>query len=251
MTKRMQGGKPSTNLAFSAHVGSNDLIFPKILDLHCKPGARIADVTYGKGVFWRKIPSGKYETHFSDLKTGTDCRRLPYSDQSLEAVVFDPPYIEGFYRNKADALAGAGSHGAFRDYYSDGTARDGVDGFKYHDAVLAMYAQAAVEAKRVLRPDGHYIVKCQDEVSANRQKSTHVELIYLYELLGFYCKDIIVVVRDNRPGVSRLKQQTHARKNHSYFLVLRNCAGKLPYSNFRTAVFEAMIDSAKKYRLKS
>jgi hypothetical protein len=26
-------------------------------------------------------------------------------------------------------------------------------------------------------------------------------------------------VRQNRPGVSRLKKQVHARKNHSYFMV--------------------------------
>ena len=28
-----------------------------------------------------------------------------------------------------------------------------------------------------------------------------------------------MVMRRNRPGVSRLKKQVHARKNHSYFLV--------------------------------
>jgi hypothetical protein len=37
--------------------------------------------------------------------------------------------------------------------------------------------------------------------------------------LGFYTKDLFVVVRLNQPGVSRLKKQVHARKNHSYFIV--------------------------------
>ena len=35
----------------------------------------------------------------------------------------------------------------------------------------------------------------------------------------FYAKDLFVVVRQNRPGVSRALKQVHARKNHSYFLV--------------------------------
>ena len=36
---------------------------------------------------------------------------------------------------------------------------------------------------------------------------------------GWHCKDLFVVVRTNRPVVSRIKKQVHARKNHSYFLV--------------------------------
>ena len=63
------------------------------------------------------------------------------------------------------------------------------------------------------------IVKCQDEVSANRQRLTHVEIINEYESIGFYTKDLFVLVRTNRPGISRLKKQSHARKNHSYFVV--------------------------------
>ncbi len=71
----------------------------------------------------------------------------------------------------------------------------------------------------MLRPEGTLIVKCQDEVSANTQRLTHVEIIHEYEKLGFYTKDLFVVVRSNRPAVTRTKGQVHARKNHSYFLV--------------------------------
>lgn len=49
---------------------------------------------------------------------------------------------------------------------------------------------------------------------------THVELINAL-VSDFFCKDLFVVVRTNRPGVSRLKKQVHARKNHSYFLVFK------------------------------
>jgi hypothetical protein len=37
--------------------------------------------------------------------------------------------------------------------------------------------------------------------------------------MGFVAEDLFVVVRKNRPGVSRMITQVHARKNHSYFLV--------------------------------
>jgi hypothetical protein len=85
--------------------------------------------------------------------------------------------------------------------------------------VVDLYFKAGAEAYRVLEPEGVLIVKCQDEVSANRQWLTHVEIIREYERLGFYTKDLFVVVRTNRPIVTRLKRQEHARKNHSYFLV--------------------------------
>ena len=71
----------------------------------------------------------------------------------------------------------------------------------------------------MLRDRGVLIVKCQDEVCANRQRFTHVELILAYEDLGFVAEDLFVVTRNNRPGVSRAVRQVHARKNHSYFLV--------------------------------
>ena len=80
---------------------------------------------------------------------------------------------------------------------------------------------AAVEAYRVLRPGGVYIVKCQDEVCANKQRLTHVELINHLTGLGFIIDDLFVVVRRGKPGVSRMVRQVHARKNHSYFLVFK------------------------------
>ena len=215
--RRVQGGAATARVCLSARVGSNADLFPGILDLHVAPGAVVADVTYGRGAFWTKVPPGRYEVRATDLATGTDCRKLPYDDASIDCVVLDPPYMEGFYRRSAGHLAGSGSHAAFRDRYSTGAATDG--GPKYHAAVTALYADAGREARRVLVDRGVLIVKCQDEVSANKQRLTHVEIIKDYESIGLYTKDLFILVRQNRPAVSRLKKQVHARKNHSYFLV--------------------------------
>jgi hypothetical protein len=233
MSKRKQSGYASSTVAHTAHTGDNSQLFPIILNLHVHPGSRIADVTYGTGVFWRDVDVSKYDFLPSDLKTGVDARDLPYDDDSLDACVFDPPYMEGLYRKTSASLAGSGSHSSFREYYSDSSIT--VDEkIKYHDKVLDMYLSVAIEVRRTLRDKGVFIVKCQDEVSANRQKLTHVELIYTYEKMGFYCKDLFVLVRTNKPGISRVVKQEHARKNHSYFLVfILNKSKKLPYSNFR------------------
>ena len=199
--KRTAGGIATSDVIVSAYQSGNADVFPKILKLHVPAGSTIADVTWGKGVFWQKVNRSKYTVHATDLQSGVDCRDLPYEDASLDCVVLDPPYMEGL----------------FRKHYSNGEATE--DGPKWHEAVLDLYFKAGREAYRVLKPNGVLIVKCQDEVSANRQRLSHVEIINEYESQGFYTKDLFVVMRTNQPGVSRLKKQVHARKNHSYFIV--------------------------------
>jgi len=221
--RRVQGGETTSDLIVSAYVGGNAEVFPKILALHVPIGSVVADVTWGKGVFWRNVPDGLYKVKATDIAMGVDCRNLPYDDGSIDCVVLDPPYMEGFYRKQAEQKAGSGTYASFRESYSNGNEvnedEKNTGAKKWHAAVTDMYFRAGSEAYRVLRKGGVLIVKCQDEVSAGKQWLTHVEIINEYERTGFYTKDLFIVVRNNRPAVSRLKNQVHARKNHSYFLV--------------------------------
>lgn len=232
--KRVQRNGVATNrLILSAYVAENEDVFPLILDLHVPKGSVIADVTFGKGVFWNKIDLSKYTLRASDFslkneiktrwkhlnpQSGIDCRHLPYEAQSLDCIVLDPPYLESFYREQKEQVGGQGSHRAFRQAYSSNGFSEQSEG-KWHDAVTNMYEKSGAEAFRVLKDNGVFIVKCQDEVSANKQRLTHVEIISAYESMGFYTKDLFIVVRNNKPVVSRVVKQVHARKNHSYFIV--------------------------------
>jgi hypothetical protein len=232
--RRRQGGIPTSRVVMSATVGGNAEVFAEIADLHIRHRSVIADVTYGMGVFWQNVPRGRYDLLLSDLdakcardlrhdvpvRTGIDCRSLPYQDREIDCVVLDPPYMEGLFRGHTDHMAGSGTHAAFRNAYSNGKPTAAMEtGPKWHQAVTDLYFKAILEAYRVLRKGGVLIVKCQDEVSANKQRLTHVEIITAAESIGLYAKDLFVVVRPNRPVISRLKKQVHARKNHSFFLV--------------------------------
>lgn len=215
--KRTQGGISTTDVVMTAFVEGNADVFPRILALHVPDGSKIADVTFGTGVFWKNVDLSKYELLPSDISSGVDCRDLPYKNESLDALVLDPPYMEGLLRTNKNHKAGGGTFSAFREYYSNG---DEVSaGPKWHAAVTDLYFRAGAEAYRVLKNEGVAVVKCQDEVSANRQWLTHIEIVNHYERLGFYAKDLFVIVRQNKAGITRLLKQIHARKNHSYFLV--------------------------------
>lgn len=206
-------GAPTNDLVFSAYIEGNDKVFPKILDLYVAKNSIVADVTYGKGVFWKHVPENDYDLRPTDVLDGVDCRDLPYPDNMIDCVVLDPPYMH------TPGGSAHTTHTAFEQHYRNNATGNRTNK-KYHEAVLDLYADAGKEAHRVLKEKGVFIVKCQDEVCSNRQKLTHVELIQIYTGSGFIVEDLFVVVRTNKPGVSRAIKQVHARKNHSYFLVL-------------------------------
>ena len=88
--RRIAGGVATTDLVFSAHVGENAEMFPRILALHVPKGATVADVTFGQGVFWKNVREGDYTLLASDIdakdghgvvpieaNTGPEWDRLP------------------------------------------------------------------------------------------------------------------------------------------------------------------------------
>lgn len=150
--RKSADGIATAELVFTAYGGDNSEVFPQVLQLHVPGGAKVADVTFGRGVFWKNVPKDEYQLFPTDIKTGTDCRKLPYRNGEIDCVVLDPFYMEGLYRSD-NSLAGNGTHSAFRDHYSDGD-RPPELGNKWHDAVLEFYVRAAIEAKRVLKPTG-------------------------------------------------------------------------------------------------
>jgi len=221
----MSNNEISNDLILSAYTADSSEVFPKILELHVPDDAKIADVTYGKGIFWKNIDEEKYELLATDIDLeksqkdeSVDCRDLPYDDESLDVVILDPPHIEGYYRNEKKQLPGSGSHSSFRESYSNSEVIESSG--KYHKKVLNMYFDAGKEAYRVLKEEGILIVKIVDEVSANRQELTHIQVTNYYEdRLGFYTKDLFIQVRNTQPSINGLKNQIHARKNHSYYMV--------------------------------
>lgn len=183
--RQVRNGKPTNDLIFSAYSDGNDRTFPRILSLYVAPGSIVADVTFGKGVFWRRVPPDQYEVLATDINDGIDCRNLPYKDGTIDCVVLDPPYMHTPGGTAHEA------HSPFEDHYRNNASGNRTRS-KYHDAVLDLYRDAGREAYRVLRDRGVLIVKCQDEVCSNQQRFTHVEIMQMYDEMG--------LVAENRAG---------------------------------------------------
>ena len=66
--RQVKNGEPTNNLVLSAYSDGNDRTFPRILSLYVAPGSIVADVTFGKGVFWRRVPPGEYEILATDIQ---------------------------------------------------------------------------------------------------------------------------------------------------------------------------------------
>jgi len=199
----------------TAKQGTNADLFPDILRLYIADGSDILDLTYGRGVFWRNIPDDRYVVTKNDIEDGRgstsyDFRELPAAwNESFDAVILDPPYLyTGGFATLRDSID--------RGYRNRERARSGIHGVA---AVHQMYAQAYIEAYRVLKRGGFLIVKCMDQVMSGKQTWMHTELFRLAEILGFKVKDLFVMVANSTPTM-RHTIQKHARRNHSYFLVL-------------------------------
>lgn len=199
------GEAESSSIVMTAKVGTNADLFSDILRLYIPDGSIVADVTFGKGVFWRNVDTSKYVVKSSDLMDGIDFRSLPYGDGSMDAFVLDPPYMHD----------GKTVHKALNENY-----RNSHEPTTSHASVIRLYCGGILEAARVLKKKGVIIVKCQDETEGGKQRLSHVELIHILILLGFEIVDQFVLVQERQP-IMRHDYQKSARKNHSYALVAR------------------------------
>ncbi|MBC1604490.1 site-specific DNA-methyltransferase [Listeria rocourtiae] len=181
--------------------GDNATLIANVARLYFNERDRIADVTYGKGAFWTKVPDGQYIIVGSDIKTGIDFRCLPYSDNTFHHSVIDPPYARiSSLKNMVTCY---------------GTSR-----FNTHQDILEMYHGGLAELKRVTKKGGYILVKCQDEVEGRRQKYTHIELMNMaVQEYDLYPKDLFIF--KNRKTPKTKTPQHHARKNHSYLWVFQ------------------------------
>lgn len=180
-----------------------------ILNLHCKSDIEL-DATYGKGNFYKKnIKQPKYKFDINPQLDGVlfgNAEKLPIESCSLNTIMFDPPF-----------LATTGPSLNLNNNNNTINKRFGV--YPNEKELHQFYINALVEFYRILKTDGILIFKCQDKVSSGKQYFSHVFIINEAIRLGYYCKDLFILLAKNRIVANWQKKQKNARKFHSYFIV--------------------------------
>ena len=200
MNTEVAAQEPENKIIMTSRVGTNVDLIPDCLHIYVEDGITVADVTYGKGVFWRDVDVTKYDFRPTDLKDGVDFRHLPYGDNEIDLLVLDPPYMHGGATVKESIN---------KCYRNQNTS---------HESVIRLYAGGLLEATRVLKKKGRIFVKCQDEIESGRQRWSHTEIMQCMEMFGFAILDMFVLQQSTVPAM-RVKYQKTARKNHSYMIV--------------------------------
>lgn len=194
-----------------------------ILKLHCDNKDIELDPTYSTGGFYKKgIREPKYKFDIFPRKPGVikaDAECLPLKDDSIQVMIFDPPFL---------ATKGASLEGEIDNKQNKVVRRFGW--YSSEEGLFNFYKNSLIEFKRILKPSGILIFKSQDKVSSGKQYFSHNFVINTAEELGFYTKDLFVLLSKNRmiPEWQVLNQK-HARKFHSYFLVFENSNKKVSY----------------------
>lgn len=199
---------------------SQEEIIKDIIKLYLPEGIE-CDTTYSKGVFYKNIEEPKLKFDLVPQKEGViqaDCRNLPLKDNSINSIMFDPPFLisgKGFTNTKEGSCIISKRFSAFESWQE----------------LKNLYKNSLIEFNRILKDKGILIFKCQDTISSGKQHLSHIFVINEAIKLGFYPKDLFILMAKSKITSfgGRWKTQKHAMKYHSYFIVFQKTNCKINY----------------------
>lgn len=198
-------------------------IIHSILDLHAPEHKIDCDPTYSKGNFYQNTgiqpPLFKFDIFPQcDGVIAGDSRNLPIESESLQCIMFDPPFLATTGKSLGEEADNNRINKRFGVYPNE-------------KALHRFYIDSMKEAYRLLKPSGILIFKCQDKISSGKQYMSHVFVMNEAVKIGFYPKDFFILLAKNRLTADwQVKNQKNARKYHSYFWVFEKSEKHVVYA---------------------
>lgn len=166
----------------------------------------VADITYGRGLFWANYRPQHLTTH--DIAVdGVDFRDLPEEDQTFDVVVFDPPYIAQGGRDTSTQQDFLNRYGL-------------TDVPKTVEGLQELIRDGMNETYRVLKPKGRLFVKCMDYINGGRFVQGRHFVVTEALTMGFEQVDEFIHYSGTGPQPNRLRQ-FHSRRAHSFLCIFQ------------------------------
>lgn len=172
----------------------------------------VVDVTYGKGNFWTHYRPANLETHDLFTVDGVDFRHLPERDESVDVVVFDPPYV-----------APGGRKTSTIDDMNDRYAMHSTP--KNPDLLFDYIAEGLRECARILKTKpspstmrGRLLVKTMDYVWGGRMRWGRQHAVETLRAVGLEQVDELVHYSGTGPQPIG-RTQRHSRRAHTFLCV--------------------------------
>lgn len=192
--------------------GEDSELLDLMLDFYPREKPRlILDATVNIGRFWRgssrPVIGLDVEARYRPSVVG-DNRLMPFSDESFDVVVYDPPHIPNQGKDRTKD---------FNTRFGLGLKSPAENGYNFSH----LYPPFAQEAYRVLRPEGILLCKITDYIHNHRYQWAHVEFIKAATSVGFCACDCIIKARKGPILDPKWKNAHHSRRQHAYWLIFR------------------------------
>jgi hypothetical protein len=180
------------------------------------------DCTYSRGLFWKNLPQPKIKTDLVPITDDTiqaDSEHLPFEDGSMKSIMCDLPFVicgKSYKSNKEGSSVIAKR----------------FEGYVNYTDLKRNYYNTLKELYRVCDKDGFVVFKTQDSVSGGLNYFTHIMVFNMAIELGFYPRDLFILVAKMRIHSfgAKWNKQEHARKFHSYYVILEKVKNKVNYN---------------------
>lgn len=243
------------SIAYSQHE-----ILYNIMQMHNNGKPFDCDMTYSKGAFYGTftvttitgekkevmIPEPKYKLDVAPQQEDTiriePLGDLPFEDNSIESIVFDPPFVISCgpsmntpdYDENGNRVKNNMISRRFASYYPV-------------NQLLESYFHWISEIKRVLKPDGIAVVKCQKTITGSKSLNSPEYLWFLGESIGLDQIDSFVLLAKARLISGKVNVQQHSRRFESEFLVFKkSLKKKITYLDFaNNELIDTLLDGFK------
>lgn len=190
-----------------SYYADQEEILKAILNLYVGKRTFDCDLTYGDGNFYKHLPIPQFiydiQHELHGVRPIIEAGLLP--EQSMMSVVMDPPFI---IQAKVNEDSKSVIHKRYSSFSSEQEMKD-----TYYELMQLAY--------RLLKEKGILVIKTQDTNFNRKQIWVHTIVERFAQEIGFELEDLFIKTQDHVMLRATLRQQTHARKYHSYFYVFR------------------------------